>query len=196
MYDPLAYEVLCFKDKTDRKWYRCCLEYRKKYAEIGHYLAIISAMQEPQMLKTDYFSLCILRKKRLLKVFYAFGSRMLQYENLWFVREILCDSSTAANQVNKKWAGTFCTRTFTGIIRKLLNTLKLPWEVLSALDLLPVASSLKQMNFEQLKILDFSEGFSLLQKFRVISSKWFLCELIGFYKIYSTFVSIFFKGKK
>lgn len=145
MYDPLAYKVLCFKNKTDRKWYRCCLEYRRKYAEIGHYLAIIYVMQGPKMLKTDYFSLCILRKKRLPKVFYAFGSRMLQDENMWFVREILCDSSTAANQVNKKWAGTFCSRTFTGIIRKLLNILRLPREVPSALDLLLQASSTNEL---------------------------------------------------
>lgn len=162
MYDPLAFEVLCVEDKTDRKWYRRCLEYRRKYAEIGHYLAIIYVMQGPKMLKTDYFSLCILRRKRLPKVFYAFGSSMLQYENMWFVREILCDSSTPANQVNKKWAGTFCTRTFTGIIRKLLNILRLPREVPSVLDLLLQASSLKQMNFEQLKILDFRKGFSPL----------------------------------
>lgn len=109
---PIKVKVLCVKDKTDRKWHRCCLEYRRKYAEISHYLATIYAIQGPKMLKTNYFSLCILRKKRLPKVFYAFGSRTLQYENMWFAREILCDSSTAANQVNKKWAGTFCTRTF------------------------------------------------------------------------------------
>lgn len=106
----------------------------------GYYLCNAGA----KSVENRLFSLCM--KKRLPKVFYAFGSRMLQYENMWFVREILCDSSTAANQVNKKWAGTFCTRIFTGIIRKLLNISRLPREVPSVLDLLLQASSLQQMN--------------------------------------------------
>lgn len=29
------------KDKTDRKLYRCCLEYKSKYAEIGYYFSLI-----------------------------------------------------------------------------------------------------------------------------------------------------------
>lgn len=82
MYDPLTYKFQFVKDKTDRKLYRYSLECKRKYSEIGHYLAIVYVMQRPKMLKTDYVSLCILKKKRLPKVFYAFGSRMLQYENM------------------------------------------------------------------------------------------------------------------
>lgn len=160
VYDPLTYKFQSVTDKTDRKLYRYCAECRRKYAEIGHYLAIVYVMQGPKMLKTDYFSLCILKKKRLPKVFYAFGSRMLQYENMWFVREILCDSSTAANQVNKKWAGTFCTRTFTGIIRQLLNILRLPREVPSvAAGIISLANELWTGHNFQIK--DFRKGFSL-----------------------------------
>lgn len=82
VYDPLTYKFQSVTDKTDRKLYRYCSECRRKYAEICHYLAIVYVMHGPKMLKTDYFSLCILKKKRLPKVFYAFGSRMLQYENM------------------------------------------------------------------------------------------------------------------
>lgn len=82
MYGPLTYKFQSAKDKTDRKLYKYCSECRRKYAEIGHYLAIVYVRQGPKMLKTDYFSLRILKKKRLPKVFYAFGSRMLQYESM------------------------------------------------------------------------------------------------------------------
>lgn len=157
MCDPLIYKFQSLRIRLTEN-YTDTVQGRK-HAEIGHYLAIVYVTQGPKMLKTDYFSLCILKKKRLPKVFYAFGSRTPQYENMWFVREILCDSSTAANQVNKKWAGTFCTRAFTGIIRKLLNILRLPREIPSV-----VAGIISQTNelwtAHGFQIKDFRKGFS------------------------------------
>lgn len=80
MCDPLIYKFQSLRIRLTEN-YTDTVQGRK-HAEIGHYLAIVYVTQGPKMLKTDYFSLCILKKKRLPKVFYAFGSRTPQYENM------------------------------------------------------------------------------------------------------------------